>query len=402
MPFRQWLLQVSLVGFSISVALAAPPVEEAVLSAHPNWETARAAGPQAASQPPSQGPKKDSGSQAEKTAGEAFKNVQVFKDLPASQLVPNMFFFAEALGVGCDHCHVTSDTGPWPLEKDDKKEKQIARDMIKMMRAINDQFFAGQLEVTCATCHQGQPEPDNLPPIRPLGAKPPETMEANVGELPAVDQVLDRYVEAIGGTATLQKLSTRGIKGVLVSESGHTYSLTITQKAPNRGLMTAVASGGRVDRYAFDGTTAWNATGDSVFESEGLEAARIARDARFFVDTDVKKRYPRRFTAGKETVGEEECYIVRAGGPGAVSEKLSFSVKSGLLLRRVVMTRTAVGRFMEQTDYSDYRSVDGVKLPFTVARMEVNTRYTEKYSEIKHNVPVDDAIFRVPASAAKN
>jgi hypothetical protein len=227
-------------------------------------------------------------------------------------------------------------------------------------------------------------------------------MEADLSGLPNADQVLDRYVEAIGGTAALQKLTTRKIKGVLVGESGRTYTLEITQKAPNLGLVSIVFANGSVNRDGFDGGNAWNSAGKSVFESSGLEGARIARDAQFFVSTDLKKRYPRRFTAGKETVGEEECYIVRAGGPGAVSEKLSISVKSGLLLRRVVMTRVAIGRFVEQTDYSDYREVDGVKLPFTVARMEVNTRYTEKYSEIKHDVSVDDAIFRKPAPAANN
>jgi photosynthetic reaction center cytochrome c subunit len=374
MQLRHWFLPVCLAGFSVSVFSQTPQ------------------------KPASQPPKKESSAAApEKTAGEAFKNVQVLKEIPASQFMPNMFFITEALGVGCEHCHVTSDSGPWPLEKDDKKEKQTARDMIKMMRSINDQFFSGQLEVTCATCHRGHPEPDHLPPLRPLGVKPAEEPEANLKDLPTADQILDSYVEAIGGHAALEKLTTRKIKGVLVGESGRTYPLEVTEKAPNLGLVSITFANGTVNRDGFDGSTAWDSAGENAFESQGLEAARIARDAQLFADTDVKKRYPRRFTAGKESVGDEECFVVRAGGPGRVSEKLSFSVKTGLLLRHVIFTRTEVGRFVEQTDYSDYRQVDGVKLPFTIARNEVNTRYTEKYSEIKHNVPVDDSIFKFPA-----
>src|SRR5712692_4956936 len=57
---------------------------------------------------------------AEKTAAEAFKNIQVLKEIPESKLIPAMFFISASLGVGCDHCHVTSDHGPWPLEKDDR------------------------------------------------------------------------------------------------------------------------------------------------------------------------------------------------------------------------------------------------------------------------------------------
>jgi photosynthetic reaction center cytochrome c subunit len=331
----------------------------------------------------------------EKTAGEAFKNIQVLKDVPVSQFMPTMFFIAASLGVGCDHCHVTAD-GPWPFEKDDKKEKQTAREMMKMMRAINDQNFGGRQEVTCATCHQGHAEPVALSPVIPLGARHGEEAHAGAKEPPSADAILDRYVEVIGGSAALEKLKTRTIKGALVTESGRTYTLEITEKAPNLGLVTATSPKGSVTRGGFDGSMAWNAEGTSVFESDGLEGARIVRDVQFFVATDVKKRFPRRFVTGRETVGGEEAYVLRAAGPADVSEVLYFSVNSGLLLRRIVLTKTALGRFSEQTDYSDYREVDGVKLPFTVARMEVNTRYTEKYSEIKHNVPVEDSAFQIP------
>ncbi len=358
------------------------------------WAASRQTPPAAPAQPAA---KPAAAPPAEKTAGEAFKNVQVLKDIPASQFIPTMFFMAASLGVRCDHCHVASQSGPWPFEKDDKKEKQTAREMIKMMRAIDDQNFEGRQEVTCATCHQGHADPSNLPPVRQLGEKPPSAEQtAEQQSLPTPDQILDRYVEVIGGAAALDKLKTRVTKGALVFESGPTYALEIEQKAPGLGLVTATSAKGFVSRDGFDGATAWNSFGSSVFPSHGLEEARIARDAQFFVDTDVKKRFPRRFVVGKETTGGEEAYLVRVVGLHGISEMLDFSVNSGLLLRRIVLTQTALGRFTEQTDYSDYREVDGVKFPFSVARMEVNTRYTEKYTDIKHNVPVDDSIFKFP------
>jgi photosynthetic reaction center cytochrome c subunit len=375
----------------VGAALAAATLIESRSGGVPEvWAASRQA------KPAVENPKQATPPPTEKTAGESFKNVQVLKDIPASQFMPTMFFIAASLGVSCDHCHMTSENGPWPLEKDDKKEKQTARAMMKMMNAINDQNFAGKQEVTCATCHQGHAEPVALPPITPLGAKHGEQEQAGAKEPPSADAILDRYVEVIGGSAALEKLKTRTIKGALVTESGRTYTLEIAEKAPNLGLVTATSPKGNVSRDGFDGTTAWNASGSSVFPSHGLEGARIARDAQFFVGADVKKRFPRRFVAGKEMVGGEEAYVVRTAGPGDVSEMLYFSVNTGLLLRRVVLTKTALGRFTEQTDFSDYREVDGVKLPFTVARMEVNTRYTEKYSEIKHNVPVDDSVFKFP------
>src|SRR6185369_8402265 len=82
----------------------------------------------------------------EKTAEQVFKNIQVFKGLPSSQLLGAMNFMAGSLGVACTHCHV-----PNQFAKDDKSAKQTARQMILMMRKINDDNFGGKLNVNCAT-----------------------------------------------------------------------------------------------------------------------------------------------------------------------------------------------------------------------------------------------------------
>ncbi len=81
-----------------------------------------------------------------------------------------------------------------------------------------------------------------------------------------------------------------------------------------------------------------------------------------------------------------------------------FDVQSGLLLRRVVLTETKLGPDPEQTDFEDYRDVDGVKLPFTVRVSYLDDNHfgtTRNFTEVKHNVAVDDATFSMPA-AVKN
>ena len=88
-------------------------------------------------------------------APEKFKNIQVLKELPADDLDGVMRFMAASLGVQCQFCHVTTETGNWPMEKDDKRPKQTARQMITMVKAINDQSFNGRPQITCATCTPG-------------------------------------------------------------------------------------------------------------------------------------------------------------------------------------------------------------------------------------------------------
>src|SRR5215470_1630508 len=102
-----------------------------------------------------------------KTAGEAYHNIQVLKDIPADELFPAMQFITYSLGVECSYCHVEG-----ALEKDDKKTKQTARKMMQMALAINRDHFDSRPVVTCNSCHRGAPRPVSIPVIAESGAMP--------------------------------------------------------------------------------------------------------------------------------------------------------------------------------------------------------------------------------------
>ena len=115
--------------------------------------------------PPQSGPLADlseaiKGREAE-PAEKVFKNIQVLKGRPAGQLLRAMGAFTRALGVNCAHCHV-----PREWEKDDKPTKDIARGMIRMVGAINNEQLKSipnlrqEASVSCSTCHRGQTRPD--------------------------------------------------------------------------------------------------------------------------------------------------------------------------------------------------------------------------------------------------
>ena len=105
--------------------------------------------------------------QEDKPAGEVFKNIQMFKAMPAARLLKVMELgYAKSLGVNCTHCHVA---GQW--EKEDKPTKQIARDMAAMAANINNEQLkkiknlkSAEPVINCTTCHRGQTKPAlNLP-----------------------------------------------------------------------------------------------------------------------------------------------------------------------------------------------------------------------------------------------
>ena len=80
-----------------------------------------------------------------------------------------------------------------------------------------------------------------------------------------------------------------------------------------------------------------------------------------------------------------------------VTERFYFDVTSGLLLRHQVITRTPLnGTLTETIDYSDYRPVAGVMMPFTIKRNNWNTIDTLTVTDIKANTTIDDARFAKP------
>jgi cytochrome c peroxidase len=116
-----------------------------------------------------------------------YKNLQVFpKDISQQQLVGNMKFFAQSLGVRCVYCHVGTDGQPlstFDFASDAKESKKTARRMLAMVHRINEQDFGvtdfKDVKVTCFTCHRGSTEPltDPVNPPSPPGPPPSKTSE---------------------------------------------------------------------------------------------------------------------------------------------------------------------------------------------------------------------------------
>jgi len=108
-----------------------------------------------------------------------YKNLQVLpKDISREQLVGNMKFFAQSLGVRCTHCHVGAEGQPlstFDFASDAKAKKLTARAMLQMAHKLNKDEFDGEMKVTCFTCHRGSTKPltEPPPPPAPTTVPPP-------------------------------------------------------------------------------------------------------------------------------------------------------------------------------------------------------------------------------------
>jgi tetratricopeptide (TPR) repeat protein len=338
--------------------------------------------------------------QGQKNAEEVFKNIQVLKGVPSEQLIPAMEFISSSLGVQCSFCHVENH-----FEKDDRKTKKTAREMIQMMSALNRNSFEGRREVTCYSCHRGSRKPSATPPVESemqSNSRPTSSETQNLPQnLPTASRLIDNYIQALGGIAAIQKITSRVEKGV-TDFSGKSVSVEIFTVAPDkRALVRHLPEGDNV--AAFDGRAGWiGIPGHPTRDMPGadIEAARMDADLQFplhiqQVFPDLRVEYP-------EKIDDHDAYVLFCFRGGRPAAKLYFDQQSGLLVRFTRFADSPLGVNPSQIDYGDYRDVDGVQVPFrmTISQPEISS--TIQFSEVQQDVPIDAAKFAKPHSDASH
>ncbi len=333
-----------------------------------------------------------------KKAEEQFKNIQVLKGIPAEELIPTMQFVAASLGVGCDFCHVQN-----AFDKDDKKPKQTARKMMEMMFAINKDNFDGHREVTCNSCHHGSEHPAAIPAVMTEESKeaigPPhgETEAKPKEGGPTADQLLDKYIQAAGGAAAIEKVTSRVMRGS-IEVGGKSLPIDIYAKDPEKRIsFTHMPEGDSVT--AFNGQEGWLGTpGRPMREMRGADLDGAAIDADLHLPTHLKRMITDTKVQGSEKIGDREANVIEGKREGKPALVLYFDQQTGLLIRLVRYGDTALGLLPTQIDYADYRETNGVQVPYRWTLARPGGRFTIQISDLKQNVPVDDAKFVKPAT----
>lgn len=321
------------------------------------------------------------------TAGQRFKNIKVLNDMPADQMGKVMNIMAASLGVNCNFCHIEND-----FAKDGNEHKEIARQMLKMTFDLNKNYFDGHQEVSCNTCHNGKGHPQSAPNLNPAKA---EERPKQPAEKPAVEQILAKYTEALGGRANLEKVKSRWIKASRVEPNGETEPEEIWQKMPNKMLVATTYSQAVVTE-AFNGADAWKRSDKGEIRLKADEIEQIRRNAELFASPDLQKAYSKIEFGFVDRLDGREVYQLRATTASGTRERLFFDVQTGLLVRRMSAVPTVLGNFVYQVDYSDYKDFGGVKLPATTRFAVPNISWTQKILEVKNNAAVDDAKFNTP------
>ena len=333
-----------------------------------------------------------------------FRNIQVLKGIPVDTFFDVMGMFASSMGEDCTFCHLKESA--LNREKFGELTPRIARarQMIAMMKTINNNFFKGEPRVTCFTCHRGTNSPVNSPRLSLQYGEPDD--DPNVINFPTweggnAQQTLDKYLQAIGGTAQLAKLTSFTAKGTYSGfDTDHKeIPVDLYAKAPNQRTWIIHMPDGDSLRV-FDGRNGWwvgpDAPAPETLTSGNLDRYRL--EALVAFPAGLKDAF-KGWKVGRTAIDGRPVQIVQGANPPLLPVNLYFDPKSGLLVRLVRWNATPVGPVPTEINYDDYRDVAGVKMPFTWTVSQTYMQMTIKLTGIQPNVPVDAKVFARPAAA---
>ena len=229
-------------------------------------------------------------------------------------------------------------------------------------------------------------------PVKSVETKP------TPAKMPTVQQILEKYEQAIGGKAANEKIKSRYLKGVLeLMPMGIKGVFEVYSAAPNKSYnKTSLAGIGDIIE-GFDGQTAWSINplqGNREKEGEELVQTKLTYD--FYREINLAKLYPKMELKGTEKVADKDAYIIVGTPVGSPSETFYFDVKTGLLVRQDVTTVSPEGNIPIKAFFEDVRDVDGVKVPFKIHSILPQFEITLTFTEVKNNIPIENSKFAKP------
>lgn len=223
------------------------------------------------------------------------------------------------------------------------------------------------------------------------------------------DEVIEKHLDAIGGRATLSKMTSRTMTGTITlsTPAGEvTGNIQIFGKAPNKSRsvikvdLSQFGVGELVVDQRFDGTTGYvldSMNGNRDVTGNQLDNMRNRAFPTPFLT--YKENGGKAELLGKEKIGDRDVYVLQVTPKAGSSSKQFFDAETYMLLKTLTTINVPqLGRDVEQTgEFSDYRAVDGVKLAHTVKSTNPVQAFTVTVTSVEHNKDLDDASFVKPS-----
>jgi hypothetical protein len=224
-----------------------------------------------------------------------------------------------------------------------------------------------------------------------------------------VDEVVEKSLTALGGRATLEKLTSRHTTGTMVvSTPGGDLPGTIEvfNQAPNklRTLinvdLSSLGAGAVTVDQRFDGTSGYamdSMRGDGPVTGAQLENMRNSVFPSPLLN--YKERGTKIVLGGKEKVGDRDAFALSITPQTGSVSRVFIDAESYLPIKAIINTELPdIGPLEQTTEFSDYREVDGVKVPHRLKGSSAVQNFTVTVTKVEHDTKIDPALFVKPGA----
>jgi hypothetical protein len=221
--------------------------------------------------------------------------------------------------------------------------------------------------------------------------------------LPSAEEVIENFIKATGGRDAYGKLHDRVIKGtVAIPQMNVSGTIQIQMAEPNLMHTASEFPGAGKQRQGVKDGIGWEITDmGGARLLEGPELASAVRNATFNAELKWKELYKTVECAAAETINGKKTYkLVFTPHEGAESSQF-YDAETHLLVKARHVIQIQMGDVPVETDFSDYRDVDGIKLPYKTIQTIPNAKLEIVFSEVKHNVDLAADTFDLPEEVQK-
>ena len=222
------------------------------------------------------------------------------------------------------------------------------------------------------------------------------------------DEVIEKHVTAMGGRAAMEKIQSRVATGTIsVSVQGTPLSGPVETyaAAPNKSRMsfrldlTAMGAGEVVVDQRCDGKAAWSS--NSMQGERDLTGSQLQAMVNEYFPSPLlgyKERGAKAEVAGKETVGARPAIVVLFTPAAGYPTRYYFDAETFLLLQQSIKQDVPEmgGEVETKVLVDDYRTVDGIKIPFVIKVANGMQDIAITFDKVEHNKPIDEAMFSKP------
>ena len=214
--------------------------------------------------------------------------------------------------------------------------------------------------------------------------------------LPKPEEILERYVKALGGKDAILKHKSRTRTGTFKSASGLTA--TIVEYIKPYKALTKLSAGGAEYVQGFDGQVAWQSAPNAAPSlTEPFIAEFWKREGDLYYPTHIRDYFRTFETAGVVDFEGRPCYHIKGVTNWGDSNEQFYDKQTGLLAGYRFPSGGSKDAPLVVQVFSDYEEYSGVLVPTTETAKQGQAVTTIRYASVSFD-DVDDAIFKLPES----